>query len=131
MTEIELVCVRAGGLPTAESDVPYFGYLEVADPVRIEDSGMNENGNLRMTVGLALFYLHMLAKQQTFPGQLGWKMDVGGPAALTRQHHLDRDAWMPKVNLLEKRDVKRVRGWILPNEPLSRRESGRVRRNRH
>jgi hypothetical protein len=130
MTEIELVCVRAGGTPTDDTDVPLFGYMEVADPVRIADAGMNENGNLRMTAGLALWYLHMLAKEQPFPGQLHWKMDIGGPAALTRQHHRERDSWMPKPNQSEKRTVKRVRGWVFPDEPLSRKEVGRGRRSR-
>ncbi|KAK5169832.1 uncharacterized protein LTR77_005810 [Saxophila tyrrhenica] len=130
MTEIELVCVRAGGPSADPAAVPLFGFLEVADPVRISDSGMNENGNLRMTAGLALWYLHMLAKERPFDGQLHWKMEVGGPTALTRQHHLARDSWMPKPNVSEKRTMKRVRGWVFPEEPLSNREVGRGRRNR-
>ena len=129
MTEIELVCVRAGGPPT-ESNIPLFGHLEVAQPVQIATSGKGENGNLQMTAGLALWYLHMLAKEQPFPGQFHWRLDVGGPAALTRQRHAARDAWMPKPTLSEKRAAKRVRGWIWPEEPLSRRECGRGRRSR-
>lgn len=30
MTEIELVCIRAGGMPTEQSSKPLFGYLEVS-----------------------------------------------------------------------------------------------------
>ena len=130
MTEIELVCVRAGGAPDPDTTVPLFGHLEVAQPVQIATSGKGDNGNLRMTVGLALWYLHMLAKEQPFPGQYHWKLDVGGPAALTRQRHLPRDDWMPKPNLSEKRAAKRVRGWIWPDESLSKREVGRGRRSR-
>ena len=130
MTEIELVCVRAGGAPSPDTTIPLFGYLEVAHPIQIAASGRGENGNLQMTAGLALWYLHMLAKEQPFPGQFHWKLDVGGPAALTRQRHMPRDAWMPKPNLSEKRAAKRVRGWVWPDEPLSKREVGRGRRSR-
>ena len=128
MTEIELVCVRAGGPLSEGSNVPLFGYLEVAAPVQIATSGMGEGGNLRMTAGLALWWLHMLAKEHPIKGQCHWRMDVGGPAALTRKHHLPRDDWMPKCNVSEKREAKRVRGWVFPDEPLSKRECGRGRR---
>ena len=130
LTEIELVCVRAGGPPTGNSSVPLFGYLEVAEPVPIATLGTSENGNLQMTAGLALWYLHMLAKEQPFLGQFHWKMDVGGPAALTRQHHLPRDDWIPKPHTSETRAGKRARGWVWPDEPLHKRECGRGRRNR-
>ena len=129
MTEIELVCVRAGGHPSAEDPRPLFGYLEVAEPVEISTSGMGEGGKLQMTAGLALWYLHMLAKEQPLPGQFHWKMEVGGPAALTRQHHVPRDSWMPKPVQSELREAKRNRGWIWPHETLSKRECGRGRRN--
>lgn len=130
MTEIELVCVRAGGVPDVDSNVPLFGYIEVAEPVRAATHGTDENGNLQMTAGLALWYLHMLAKEQPFPGQYHWKMDVGTPAQLSRQKHLARDSWMPKPNLSETREAKRLRGWVWPNEGLSKRECGRGRRVR-
>ncbi|KAF7192061.1 hypothetical protein HII31_06706 [Pseudocercospora fuligena] len=127
MTEIELVCVRAGG-PSSEDNIPYFGYLEVAAPVQISASGTNEDGSLKMTAGLALFYLHMLAKEQPFPGQFHWRLEVGGPTAMTRRHHLPRDDWMPKVNQQDKRTSKRMRGWTFPDEPLHKRECGRGRK---
>lgn len=130
MTEIELVCVRAGGPPSDSSNVPLFGYLEVAQPIRVETHGTTEEGNLQMTTDLALWYLHMLAKEQPLPGQFHWKMDVGGPAALTRHRHLPRDDWIPKPHQSETRAAKRVRGWIWPDEPLHKRECGRGRRNR-
>lgn len=127
MTEIELVCVRIGGQPT-EDNIPLFGYLEIASPIQVSASGSAEDDGLKMTVGLALWYLHMLAKEQPFPGQFHWRLDVGGPAALTRRHHLPRDHWMPKVNQQDKRMSKRVRGWVWPDEPLHKRECGRGRK---
>lgn len=127
MTEIELVCVRLGGPPT-EDNVPLFGYLEVAAPIQVSASGLGANGELKMTVGLALWYLHMLAKEQPFPGQYHWRVDVGGPTALTRRHHIERDDWMPKVTQSDKRVSKRARGWTMPDEPLHKRECGRAKR---
>nr|POF18566.1 hypothetical protein CFP56_63110 [Quercus suber] len=130
ITEIEVVCVRAGGAPSATSNVPIFGHLEVAAPVQISTIGTGPGGNIRMTAGLALWWLHMLAKEQPLPGQYHWKMDVGGPAALTRQHHTTKDEWIPIPQTKEKRDAKVCRGWILPNEPLSKRETGRGKRQK-
>lgn len=130
MTEIELVCVRAGGPPNPEDTRPLFGFLEVAAPVQIAASGRDESGKLGMTAGLALWWLHMLAKEQPLPGQMHWKMEVGHASELSRQHHEARDDWMPKQNVSEKREAKRVRGWVEPSEPLSKREYGRGRRGK-
>lgn len=137
ITEIELLCVRAGG-PTsahldattvnAQSGIPIFGYLEVSAPIRLSTHGRDpaDPSQLQMTAGLALWYLHMLAKEKPFSGiEDTWRMDVGGPAALTRQNVVERDTWMPKPNLSEKREAKRVRGWVMPEEALSKREVGR------
>lgn len=141
MTEIELVCVRAGGDTVANNDVPLFGFLELATPIQMATHGLKgsqmemygissiDESTMQMTATLALFYLHMLAKETPLPGQHGWKIEVGGPGALTRQTHLDRDDWMPKPNQGEKREAKRNRGWIWPDEPLSRRECGRSKRS--
>lgn len=83
-----------------------------------------------MTAGLALWYLHMLAKENPFEGMGTWRMEVGGPAALTRQNCLEKDNWIPKPNMSEKREAKRVRGWVMPEEGLSKKESGRGKRAR-
>ncbi|KAF1978612.1 hypothetical protein BU23DRAFT_228947 [Bimuria novae-zelandiae CBS 107.79] len=135
MTEIELLCVRAGGPTTpdpttvnAQAGVPIFGFLETSAPIRLSTSGLDAHGGVQMTAGIALWYLHMLAKENPFAGMSTWRMDVGGPAALTRQNCLDKDAWVPKPQLSEKREAKRVRGWVFPEEPLSKRECGRGRR---
>ncbi|KAF2661143.1 hypothetical protein K491DRAFT_478350 [Lophiostoma macrostomum CBS 122681] len=139
MTEIELLCVRCGGDPSAavmdpttvnaQTGTPIFGYLEVSAPIRLSTQGMNpETGAIQMTAALALWYLHMLAKENPFAGMGTWRMEVGGPAALTRQNFLEKDAWIPKVSLSEKREAKRLRGWVFPEEPLSKRECGRSKR---
>lgn len=138
ITEIELVCVRYGGDDGAE--MPFFGFLEVADPIRLStfasplsacqqrNSGgqadEGEGGELLMTAPLALFYLHLLAKSQPLPGQWHWKLDIGGPAALTRQKCCPRDKWMPKPQTGETRVAKRNRGWVWPEEGFSRKELG-------
>ncbi|KAK3067153.1 hypothetical protein LTR53_016142 [Teratosphaeriaceae sp. CCFEE 6253] len=130
MTEIEIICVRAGGAPSATTAKPLFGYVEVSTPIPVATAGRGANGAPRMTAGLALWWLHMLAREQSFPGQYHWKLNVGPPGDLSRQHHLERDAWMPKMTLPEKREAKRVRGWVMPDEPLSKRECGKVSRSK-
>ncbi|KAF2724885.1 hypothetical protein K431DRAFT_281361 [Polychaeton citri CBS 116435] len=128
ITEIEMVCVRAGGPPSEGSNVPLFGYLELSNPIQLSTHGFTEDGMPKMTASLALWWLHMLAKEQPIPGQYGWRMDVGYPAAMTRRNHLPRDSWIPNPISIDKRDAKKVRGWVWPDEPLSKREYGRGRR---
>ena len=132
MSEIELVCVRAGGPPSPETSFPLFGYLELSAPIRMATSGKNEDGSIQMTTGLALWYLHMLAKEQPLEGQLHWRMEVGAPADLSRQHHKKlRDPWMPKIHTVdERRKAKTARGWTYPDEPLNKKETGRGKRSR-
>ncbi|KAF2645047.1 hypothetical protein P280DRAFT_186455 [Massarina eburnea CBS 473.64] len=138
MTEIELLCVRSGGPSTtsidpvtvnAQTGTPIFGYLEVSSPIRLSTSGPDPTtSDIQMTAGIALWYLHMLAKENPFEGMGTWRMDVGGPAALTRQNVVEKDGWIPKPQMGEKREAKRVRGWVFPEEPLSKRECGRGKR---
>jgi hypothetical protein len=146
LTEIELVCVRAGN-----EAVPFFGSLEIA-VVNLEkqrkgkcagrnaegygeDDGENEEDGgeevEELTAALALWYLHMLAKEVPLPGQPGAKIDVGGPAACTRHKCEDeKDKWIPEPQLGEKRQAKRERGWVFPRDPLHRRElPGRGKRS--
>ncbi|KAF2396143.1 hypothetical protein EJ06DRAFT_560096 [Trichodelitschia bisporula] len=134
ITEIELVVVRAGAEDSSytpppagsalpdEGPVPIFGQLDVAAPIRLSTHGGEEDGTPRLTAGLALWYLHMLARETSLPGQYGWKLGVGGPAALTRQNCRERDSWMPKAGQGETREARRVRGWVWPGEGLSRKE---------
>ncbi|PGH18067.1 hypothetical protein AJ79_00694 [Helicocarpus griseus UAMH5409] len=171
MTEIELVCVRAGCDPG--DDVPYFGYLEVAPPIptnlsaasyspptpphsngsqnmtrspsaqssdyspspssrsaspanNTQSNNKNSHPQTPLTASLALWYLVMLSKSTPLPTQPSWHLNVGGPGALTRQRVLaeGKDKWIPEPQTGEKRDAKRIRGWVWPQDPWHRREGG-------
>lgn len=115
MTETELVCVRAA---TDENDTPFFGALELAPTVETR----TQEG---LTASLALWYLHMLAKENPLPGQSGWRLNVGAPAAMTRMHVMEeKDDGIPNPQIGEKRDAKRTRGWALPNDPWCKKKEG-------
>ena len=133
MSEIELVCVRAG---CDESDQPYFGFLEISEAIPVKQAGDG-----KMTVTLALYLLLMLGKSTPLPGQPAGFMDVGGPGAMTRQRVWDgrdvgveergkdgKDKWIPEPQVGERRDAKTVRGWVLPSDPWHKREGGGGRR---
>ena len=82
ITEIELVCVRAG---SDKYGNPYFGYLEVTESIATKTStkfGIDADGNytedVPMTASLALYFLLMLAKKVALPGEWTSFMDVGG-----------------------------------------------------
>lgn len=156
ITEIELVCVRAG---CDERGQPYFGFLEVAEAVETKTSARNNagapmssrDGEVDMTVNLALYYLLMLAKATPLPGQPASFMDVGGPGALTRQRVWDggngenaltidedgdieelgkdgKDRWIPEPQMGERREARTVRGWVWPSDPWHKREGERGER---
>jgi hypothetical protein len=78
----------------------------------------------QLTACLALFYLHFLSKNHPPPGQPSYKLDVGGPSACTRQSSFwqEKEKWIPTPQMHEKREAKRVRGWVWPEDPLSRKE---------
>ncbi|KAL4773839.1 hypothetical protein BDW60DRAFT_215728 [Aspergillus nidulans var. acristatus] len=179
ITEIELVCVRAGCDPG--DDVPYFGFLEVSAPIptniaarpaNASDDPVEHNStayvspssptpsvdsslasqsppynhnhhegysveatealNVPMTASLALYFLLMLSKSVPLPSQPSSHLNVGGPGALTRQRTLPegKDKWIPEPQIGEKRDAKRVRGWIWPHDAWHRREGGGVSRSK-
>jgi hypothetical protein len=129
ITEIELVCVRAGC--DEGSDIPYFGFLEIAQTIETKTSSLNPSSDdeIPMTVNLALWYMLMLAKHQPLENQPSSHLDVGGPGALTRQRVMPggKDAWIPEPQVGEKREAKRVRGWVLPGDPWHKREGGSSR----
>lgn len=138
ITEIELVVVRNGG-----EGVPHFGYLEVQtiqlathesststfDDVEGFFGDCDEENfvekKTKMTALLALWYLHMLAKDDALPGQVGWKSEIGAPAEGTRRKCLAKDDWIPEPQLSEKREAKRARGWVWPEESVGRKELGK------
>ena len=138
MTEIELVVVRNGA-----ENVPHFGYLEVqtiqlaahdnqTSTFEEVEGSFDEDGEEnvvkkqpKMTALLALWYLHMLARDDTLPGQVGWKSEIGAPAEGTRRKCLPKDEWIPEPQLAEKREGKRARGWVWPEESVGRKELGK------
>lgn len=156
ITEIELVCVRAGC--DDGDDVPYFGYLELSSPIPTSASSRREAPNKRavtprsdgdsrsvspssspegdvdgrglgvpMTATLALYFLLMLSKAVPLPSQPSGHLNVGGLGALSRQRILPdpKDKWIPEPQTGEKREAKRVRGWIWPQDAWHRREGAR------
>ncbi|KAF9876585.1 hypothetical protein CkaCkLH20_05993 [Colletotrichum karsti] len=123
LTEIELVLVRNG--PDA---VPNFGFLEVSSVqlASVADDVDLENGEIPLTACLALWGLCMMAGNDAPPhGVAHWKAEIGAPAEGTRRKALPRDDWMPKPQLAEKREAKRSRGWIMPEDPVGRKELGK------
>jgi hypothetical protein len=129
LTEIELVFVRNGAEGT-----PHFGYLEVGS-VQLAAAGAEgfdnaepvpvDHEEVGLTACLALWGLCMLAGDEPMPGQAHWRVEIGAPAEGTRRKALPRDDWMPQPQLAEKREAKRSRGWILPEDPIARREIGK------
>ena len=155
ITEIELVCIRAG---CDERGNPYFGFVEVSEAVETKTFARNDDmtiartgGSVQMTVTLALYYLLMLAKSTPLPGQPSSFMDVGGSGAMTRSRvwpgrtsvidlSLDedgdveelgkdgKDKWIPEPQMGEKREARTVRGWVWPSDPWHKREGERGER---
>ena len=167
ITEIELVCVRAGC--DDGCDIPYFGFLEVAAPIPLKTAATyphtardapplatpisarsfsssshgstshsshqspgpelestEDSFSTPMTASLALYFLLMLSKSVPLPHQPSAFLNVGGPGALTRQRILSepKDKWIPEPQIGERRDAKRVRGWVWPQDAWHRREGG-------
>ncbi|KAI8630613.1 hypothetical protein F5Y19DRAFT_51890 [Xylariaceae sp. FL1651] len=121
LTEIELVLVRNGSEGT-----PHFGHLEVTS-VQLAATSANdaEDEGTQLTACLALWGLCMLASDEPAPGHASWKVEIGAPAEGTRRKALPRDDWMPQPQLAEKREAKRARGWVLPEDPVGRKELGK------
>ena len=103
--------------PPAESLNPFN---ENSGPGYLSNASNGED--VQMTASLALWYLHMLAKEAPLQSQLGWRLDIGTPQALTRQICLEKDKWIPTPQKGEMREASRNRGWVWPTEPLCRQE---------
>ena len=125
LTEIELVLVRNGTEST-----PFFGDLEVTS-VQLAATAANNNGDAsssqgtQLTACLALWGLCQLANDQPAAGHAHWKSEIGAPAEGTRRKAKPRDSWMPAPQLAEKRESKRSRGWVLPEDAVGRKELGK------
>lgn len=151
MTETELVCVRAGteetpyfghlelSAPietrlygeTAGDGLPSPPLSEPAATAGATSAGATSAEEAaagvptKLTACLALWYLHMLAKEEALDGQAWWRMNVGPPAALTRQKTMPaKDSWIPLPQKREQRDSKTVRGWVWPSDPYSKKKEG-------
>lgn len=139
LTEIELVVVRNGA-----DNTPHFGYLEVAS-VQLAAAGRASSTDAgdsdgsgdasgspepaqreqQLTACLALWGLCMLTGDEPAAGHAHWRAEIGAPAEGTRRKALPRDEWMPQPQLAEKREAKRARGWVLPEDPVGRKELGK------
>ncbi|KAK0656627.1 hypothetical protein B0T16DRAFT_42013 [Cercophora newfieldiana] len=128
LTEIELVFVRNGG-----ENTPHFGFLEVGS---VQLAATSEDDDLmasapadpeeaQMTACLALWGLCMLAYDEPASGHVHWRSEIGAPAEGTRRKALPRDDWMPQPQLAEKREAKRSRGWVWPEDAIGRKELGK------
>ncbi|KAF4122348.1 hypothetical protein GMORB2_7340 [Geosmithia morbida] len=135
LTEIELVLVRNGTEAT-----PFFGDLEItsvqlatASEVSYSDANDMDPEGLPLTACLALWGLCQLANasgdhrqhQQAQPGHAHWRSEIGAPAEGTRRKAHPRDSWMPAPQLAEKREAKRSRGWVFPEDAVGRKELGK------
>lgn len=127
LTEIELVLVRAGTEPT-----PFFGDLEITSvqlatsaPEGDLESTPSMDTPQAMTACLALWGLCQLAGDRAPPGHPHWKAEIGAPAEGTRRKAKPRDNWMPQPQLAEKREAKRSRGWVWPEDAIGRKEMGK------
>jgi hypothetical protein len=109
--------------PSGSSD--YSPLSRSASPVNHSPQSAGELSG-PLTASLALYYLLMLSKSVPLPSQPSWHLNVGGPGALTRQRVLKvgKDKWIPEPQVGERRDAKRVRGWVWPEDPWHRREGG-------
>ncbi|OTB02460.1 hypothetical protein M426DRAFT_322564 [Hypoxylon sp. CI-4A] len=149
LTEIELVVCRNGA-----ENTPHFGFLEVTSvPLNTSTSSTSsssadddddydeEDREIPLTACLALWGLCVMASDDGVNGHgldldlvdgngngngyVSWRAEIGAPAEGTRRKALQRDPWMPPPQLAEKREAKRARGWVFPEDPIGRKELGK------
>jgi hypothetical protein len=132
ITEIELVCVKYGGDDIIAQQcvpgysfslqsphfIPILGYFEVSPAIPLSHNYKFPNRDLKMTAGLALWYLHMLAREQPLPGNLHWRIEGGTAHSVTRQKYMVKDPWVPRGQIRETRRVKLFRGREWPEDKL-------------
>lgn len=125
LTEIELVLVRC-----STDSTPIFGHVEITSVQLALCAGQGGHAAAPettppLTACLALWGLCQLASDDPPAGHPHWRVDVGAPAAGTRRKARSRDSWMPQPQLAEKREAKRSRGWVWPEDPVGRKELGK------
>jgi hypothetical protein len=124
LTEIELVVVRSGIEST-----PFFGELEVTSvqlATAAQDGGFTEDlDEIPLTACLALWGLCQIAADRPPTGHAHWRAEIGAPAEGTRRKAQPRDNWIPQPQLAEKREAKRSRGWVWPEDAIGRKELGK------
>ncbi|KAI1071088.1 hypothetical protein LB507_009629 [Fusarium sp. FIESC RH6] len=124
LTEIELVLVRNG-----TANTPFFGDLEVTSVQLAASAPEGDASTLPqetpLTACLALWGLCQLASDDTPAGNAHWRAEIGAPAEGTRRKAQPRDSWMPQPQLAEKREAKRSRGWVWPEDAIGRKELGK------
>ena len=110
--------VRAGTEST-----PFFGDLEITS-IPLASSSSGESNEL--TACLALFALtHLFCANEPPHGQPMWKAEIGAPAEGTRRKAKAKESWIPVPQLAEKREAKRSRGWVWPEDAVGRKELGK------
>lgn len=126
LTEIELVIVRNGVEAT-----PFFGDLDIT-PVQLNVAAPeSELAHLQaesvpLTACLALWGLCQIAGDDAgVTRQACYKADIGAPAEGTRRKTRPRDSWIPMPQLAEKREAKRSRGWVWPEDAIGKKEMGK------
>ncbi|KEY67347.1 hypothetical protein S7711_09477 [Stachybotrys chartarum IBT 7711] len=124
LTEIELVIVRNGTEST-----PFFGDLEVTSVqlvVAAPDAEFSQDiSQVPLTACLALWGLCQIAGDHPPAGHAHWKAEIGAPAEGTRRKAKPRESWIPQPQLAEKREAKRARGWMWPEDAIGRKELGK------
>lgn len=155
LTEIELIVVRNGAEATPNFGYLEVASVQLAGTAAsaAAAAAAGENGERELGTGaittvpltacLALWGLCMLASADdpatlTPPVSMGegqrtqqqtphahWRAEIGAPAEGTRRKALPRDDWMPRPQLAEKREAKRARGWVFPEDPVGRKELGK------
>ncbi|KAF3937395.1 hypothetical protein ABW19_dt0206411 [Dactylella cylindrospora] len=111
LTEQELVCVR---IATDSENRPIFGCLDIANPIQ-----WNQHGSNRLSICLALWFLHFLAKRDPLPNWAGWEINVPAAEECSRQYCMNKDPWVPDPKQDEVELARVKRGWGEADEPYA------------
>lgn len=121
LTEVELVVVRNG-----TENTPFFGEIDIASVQLGVASADPTVENATLTACLALWGLCQIASDSAVNvGHAPYMAEIGAPAEGTRRKARARESWIPQPQLAEKREAKRSRGWIWPEDPIGKKEVGK------